>query len=233
MRGPQASSPSSSVSDHIDDIASANWHASARFVAASWATASSSIWARPPPISSRSPTEKSLLADIPMRSGSKSGELVYTGMVRSFLMSVVGRVPFQGRSMPLMNEYFANMADVYRLLGDLPAGADQHATADGREKTIEGSCARLARMLGLDAADASKEAWIELARAFREAQLRTFTTRRCSCCRGSALPPEAPDHRRGHRSKDRRCAPARASAPLRSLLAPSRRFILQASEACM
>lgn len=94
--------------------------------------------------------------------------------------------------MPLMNEYFASMADVYRLLGELPPGADQHATADGREKTVEGSRARLARMLGLDAADASKEAWFELARAFREAQLRTLHDAAMLVLSRSALPREAP-----------------------------------------
>ena len=47
-----------------------------------------------------------------------------------------------------MNEYFASMADVYRILGELPEGADMHPAADEREKTSPASCARLARMIG-------------------------------------------------------------------------------------
>ena len=50
-----------------------------------------------------------------------------------------------------MNEYFASSADVHRILGDLPEGADKMSTADGREKTVEASRARLARMIGREA----------------------------------------------------------------------------------
>ncbi len=35
-----------------------------------------------------------------------------------------------------MNEWFANTADVYRILGQLPQGADKMDTSDGREKTV-------------------------------------------------------------------------------------------------
>lgn len=190
--GPSGFVPIGRVSDHINEIASANWHASARFAAERLgnglfvdmgSTTTDLIALADGKVAARGYTDAERL---------ESGELVYTGMVRSFLMSIAGRVPFQGRSMPLMNEYFASMADVYRLLGELPPGADQHATADGREKTVEGSRARLARMLGLDAADASKEAWFELARAFREAQLRTIHDAAMLVLSMSALPREAP-----------------------------------------
>src|SRR5258705_9769778 len=81
-------------------------------------------------------------------------ELVYTGLVRSFIMACADRAPFKGSWTPLINENFANMADVYRILGSLPADADMMATADGREKTRKSSLARLARMVGADPADA-------------------------------------------------------------------------------
>ena len=41
-----------------------------------------------------------------------------------------------------MNEYFASMADVHRILGELPEDADRHPAADGREKTSRGVDAR-------------------------------------------------------------------------------------------
>ncbi len=103
------------------------------------------------------------------------GELVYAGVVRSFLMAGLTLVPFGGRWVPLMNEWFANMSDVYRILGDLPEGADVMQTADGREKTVAASQARLARQIGLDAKDASPWALDLLARYFAEAQLRQIT----------------------------------------------------------
>ena len=180
------------VRDHIGRIASANWHASARFVAYSigdgvfvdiGSTTTDVITLSKRKVAARGYTDSERL---------EAGELVYTGMVRSFLMSIAARIPFQGRWMPLMNEYFANMGDIYRILGELPSSADQQATADGREKTFEGSRARLARMLGLDSADASKEAWIEVARAFREAQLRMLHDAAMLVLSRSPLPRDAP-----------------------------------------
>ena len=85
-----------------------------------------------------------------MPSAWPTGELVYTGLVRSFVMAIAERAPFAGRWSPLINENFATMADVHRILGTLPEGADQMATADGRAKTVAASRARLARMVGRD-----------------------------------------------------------------------------------
>src|SRR5947208_2716529 len=79
-----------------------------------------------------------------------AGELVYTGLVRSAAMAIADRAPFAGGWTRLINENFATMADVHRILGSLPEGADLMTTADGREKTFAGSCARLARMVGRD-----------------------------------------------------------------------------------
>ena len=103
-----------------------------------------------------------------------SGELVYTGMTRSFVMALASRAPFHGAWTPLMNEYFASSADVHRILGDLPEGADKMPTADGREKTVEASRARLARMIGHEADDADAPEWEALAAWFAEAQIRAI-----------------------------------------------------------
>jgi uncharacterized hydantoinase/oxoprolinase family protein len=63
------------------------------------------------------------------------------------------------------------MADVRRILGELPDGVDQHATADGRGKSIEESVARFARVFGRDAQDASLEEWRAAARELADKQL--------------------------------------------------------------
>jgi probable H4MPT-linked C1 transfer pathway protein len=103
-----------------------------------------------------------------------AGELVYTGLVRGFVMATASRAPFAGGWTALVNENFASMADVHRILGSLPDGADQMSTADGRDKTVASSRARLARMVGRDAADADDGAWEALAGWFAEAQLRAI-----------------------------------------------------------
>ena len=71
-----------------------------------------------------------------------------------------------------MNEYFASIADAHRILGVLDEADDRLPTADGSEKTVAASIARLARMVGRDAADLSTAEWRDMARWFSEQQLR-------------------------------------------------------------
>jgi len=160
---------------HCADIASANWHACAALIArkrtnalfidlGSTTTDIVPIFERK--VAARGYTDSQRLA---------AGELVYTGLVRGFVMATARRAPLQGTWIPLINENFATMADVHRILGTLPADVDLMPTADGREKTIVASQARLARMLGSDASDAGDETWILVARWFAEAQMRAIT----------------------------------------------------------
>jgi (4-(4-[2-(gamma-L-glutamylamino)ethyl]phenoxymethyl)furan-2-yl)methanamine synthase len=100
-----------------------------------------------------------------------SGELVYTGVVRTPLMSITDAIEFEGVRVPLMAEHFATTADVYRLSGELDERYDQHPSADGAEKTPQASARRLARMIGRDARDRPLESWQTLARSFRATQL--------------------------------------------------------------
>jgi probable H4MPT-linked C1 transfer pathway protein len=100
-----------------------------------------------------------------------SGELVYTGVVRTPLMAVADAIEFDGVRIPLMAEHFATMADVYRITGELDERCDQHPSADGAEKTPQASARRLARMVGLDARERPFQSWRALAASFREAQV--------------------------------------------------------------
>lgn len=98
-------------------------------------------------------------------------ELLYTGIVRTPVMALAERVPFDGEWVGLMAEHFATTADIYRLTGELPEHADQMATADGGPKTVAASRRRLARMLGREADSASPESWLAVAAFLRERQL--------------------------------------------------------------
>lgn len=102
-----------------------------------------------------------------------TGELVYTGFTRTFLFAVASSAPVRGRLTPLMNEYFASMADAHRILGVLDETDDRHPSADGKEKTVAGSTARIARMVGRDAAELLPGEWRDVAAWFSERQLRT------------------------------------------------------------
>ena len=73
-----------------------------------------------------------------------------------------------------------------------PADADQMPTADGRAKTIEASRARLARMVGHDAADATDAAWSGLAQWLAEAQVRAIVDGALLVLSAATMPAEAP-----------------------------------------
>ncbi|HFD11013.1 MAG TPA: H4MPT-linked C1 transfer pathway protein [Crenotrichaceae bacterium] len=101
-------------------------------------------------------------------------ELVYTGVVRTPVIAVSHYGYFQGDKVPLMAEVFATMADIYRIINELPAHADQGETADGKAKSSEASLSRLARMIGLDQHSAPMSDWVMLARYLRAKQLDTI-----------------------------------------------------------
>ncbi|MEO1544171.1 MAG: hydantoinase/oxoprolinase family protein, partial [Pseudomonadota bacterium] len=104
-----------------------------------------------------------------------NSELVYTGLTRTAVMAVTDEIPFQGQRVPICREVFATMADVQRVLGTLPEGIDEQATADGRGRSIEESTARLARMLGRDAADAAQQDWGVAARYLARRQMQPIS----------------------------------------------------------
>ncbi|HEX7813237.1 MAG TPA: hydantoinase/oxoprolinase family protein [Burkholderiales bacterium] len=101
-------------------------------------------------------------------------ELVYTGVVRTPVMALASRIPFEGAWIRPMAEYFATTADVYRLTGELPEGADQLPAADNGDKSVRASARRLARMLGRDVESAPLAAWKQCARHLADCQLTTI-----------------------------------------------------------
>jgi len=120
------------------------------------------------------------------------GELVYSGVVRTPLMALAADVALAGRRVPLMAERFAVTADVYRILGGLPPGADQQPSADGAPKTRAASRRRLARMVGCDARERPAVVWDALAREFAEAQLAALERAARRVLRAARLPADAP-----------------------------------------
>lgn len=133
---------------HYVDIASANWLASASLVAQKTATALFMD------VGSTT-TDVLLCADNAVRAIGltdyerlQSQELIYTGIVRTPVSAVTQAVFFQGQPIGIMTEYFATMADIYRLTGELNEACDQNNTADGGEKTVLASAKRLSRTIG-------------------------------------------------------------------------------------
>ena len=181
-----------SAADSPERVASANWHASARLAAARigdgllvdiGSTTTDIVPLCGGAIVARGADDAARLA---------CDELVYRGVVRTPVMAVVRHVDLAGARIGVMAEHFAVMADVYRLTGELPAHADQHATADGRGKSLRESCARLARMVGRDASGAPEETWRGLARSIAGRQLQELQDAAERVLSAAALPIEAP-----------------------------------------
>jgi probable H4MPT-linked C1 transfer pathway protein len=173
-------------------IASANWCATARLLAPRLgdamlvdigSTTTDLIPLRAGHVAARGASDAERLA---------TGELVYHGVVRTPLCALGPRVRWRGRSVNLMNEFFATTADVYRLTGELSPMHDQAATADGRGKDPLATRQRLARMLGCDEADADPSDWLALARRWKAAQLSEIATQLARAGAGAGLPADAP-----------------------------------------
>jgi len=156
------------------EVASANWHATASLVASRVPDALFADMGSTTTDILRIRDSKVQACGLTDADRLQHGELVYTGFVRSFPISVASEAPVRGRFTPLMNEYFASMSDVYRILGVLREEDDQHRTADNGPKTIEASIARISRLVGHDAGDLREHEWRQIALWFAERQLRSI-----------------------------------------------------------
>jgi (4-(4-[2-(gamma-L-glutamylamino)ethyl]phenoxymethyl)furan-2-yl)methanamine synthase len=102
--------------------------------------------------------------------------LVYTGVVRTPVMALAQKLAFEGAQVNVAAEYFATMADVYRLTGDLSPENDQAETADGKGKTALESARRLARMIGHDVENRPLDVWLSLAETCKVLQMNQIKT---------------------------------------------------------
>ncbi|MAJ91243.1 MAG: hypothetical protein CMF40_03535 [Legionellales bacterium] len=157
-------------------IASANWHASANYVASKidsglYIDIGSTTTDIIPFTNNKSSSEG--LNDQERLCAS---ELVYSGVIRTPLMSLTPRVKFNGKEQGIVAENFASTSDIYRILGFLKNKDDLMETTDGRSKTIVDSKRRLARIIGMDADEIKdKKDWINLAEYFHKKQLEIIT----------------------------------------------------------
>ncbi len=100
-----------------------------------------------------------------------TGELVYQGVVRTPLCALGPRIAWRGEAFNIMNELFATTADVYRVTAELNPAHDLQPSADNAPKDLPATRRRLARMIGLDARDASIGDWLAFAQAWRARQV--------------------------------------------------------------
>jgi (4-(4-[2-(gamma-L-glutamylamino)ethyl]phenoxymethyl)furan-2-yl)methanamine synthase len=153
------------------EVAAANWHAAARFVA------------REVPDCVLLDVGTTTTDIIPIAGGEPvplgrtdperlvSGELVYTGALRTPVESVAPTVPLRGEQCPLASESFALIGDAHLWLGTLDESSYTVTPPDGRPRTREFAGERLARAVCADAEMLDEEAVGTIARALAEAQV--------------------------------------------------------------
>ena len=157
---------------HWEQIASANWHATAACVAARLpgsgllvdigGTTTDIL-----PFDDHRPVTRGVNDQERLR----HGELLYSGVLRTPLAALCDSVPYAGHWVRVCSEHFADTADVYRLLGWLRPGQDQVETADGGGKDREACLRRLARMIGADRQPGADHDYMRLAAYFAGCQL--------------------------------------------------------------
>ncbi len=104
-----------------------------------------------------------------------TGELVFTGALRTSVSAVAKWVPVKGRMTRTSPEYFAITADVHLILGHIAPSQYTCDTPDGRGKTREEALARLSRVPCADPEILEEWEIVRLARFIYEKQLQQIT----------------------------------------------------------
>ena len=100
----------------------------------------------------------------------QKGYLLYTGMLRGNIATLLPSVMINGKKTPTSSEYFAASADVHLALGHITENDYTVDTPDRKEKTKGASLKRLARVVCADLDEIGESGALQIARQFWETQ---------------------------------------------------------------
>ncbi|MBX3414376.1 MAG: tetrahydromethanopterin-linked C1 transfer pathway [Pirellulales bacterium] len=120
-----------------------------------------------------------------------SGELVYTGVVRTPVCAATATLPWRGAPCPVAAELFATTLDAYLTLEDLAEDSSNTETADGRAATRAAAHDRLARAICADRTMFSAEDARAAAEAIASAQLSRLGRAAQQVLRALSVPPQS------------------------------------------
>jgi (4-(4-[2-(gamma-L-glutamylamino)ethyl]phenoxymethyl)furan-2-yl)methanamine synthase len=100
-----------------------------------------------------------------------SGELVYTGILRTNLAAIVHDVTIAGQRCRVASEYFSVSGDVHLILGHLLPSEYTCTTPDGQPPSIESARRRLARLVCADSEMLSNSEIDKMARSIYDRQI--------------------------------------------------------------
>lgn len=102
---------------------------------------------------------------------SATGELVYTGTLRTNLASFLDKIEFNGKKYRVASELFAQTADVYRVLGLISEDDYVCDTFDGESKSKTDCAKRIARVVCADLEMLSMDDIIEISEFIHQKQI--------------------------------------------------------------
>lgn len=111
----------------------------------------------------------------------QKGFLVYTGMLRTSIPTILQEVMVGSKRTRVSTEYFATSADAHLALGNITSDQYTCDTPDHKEKTREASLHRLARVVCADLEEIGEDGAVAIAWQFWEIQ-RTMIVNTVSVC---------------------------------------------------
>lgn len=100
-----------------------------------------------------------------------TGELIYTGILRTPLSYLGSEIEIEGKRIRTASEYFANMADAYRVLEVIDESDYTCDTPDGRSKGRKDCMSRIARVFCSDLEEIGEDFIEKAAERFYERQI--------------------------------------------------------------
>jgi probable H4MPT-linked C1 transfer pathway protein len=100
----------------------------------------------------------------------QKGYLVYNGMLRTSIPTLLRIAVIDGVPTPVSTEYFANSADAHLVLGHIRADQYSCDTPDHKEKTVDASLRRLARVVCADLEEIGEAGARQIAEQFWDVQ---------------------------------------------------------------
>jgi len=112
----------------------------------------------------------------------RKGYLLYTGMLRTNIATLLHEVDLEGSRIPVSSEYFATSADAHLVLGNISPAEYTCDTPDHKEKTKDASLRRLARVVCADLEEIGESGAMQIARQFHHTQQEVVSgaVRKCA-----------------------------------------------------
>ncbi len=159
---------------NTDNISSMNWHASASFISkyikncilVDIGSSTTDIV----PIKNK----KIVVKGFNDSERLSNGELIYSGVLRTPITSIVKNLHLKKKKHILIQENFADIADVYRILNKLPKNMDLISTQDKKPKNPVASARRIARLLAKDYKDEKFKDWKKISIEIENTQKKIF-----------------------------------------------------------